>query len=51
MKGFSSKTLATRLKELKRNGILDRQAGIQRDPTEGGIHIDVQGTGISRVHF
>ncbi len=26
MKGFSSKTLATRLKELERNGILHRQA-------------------------
>ena len=26
MKGFSSKTLAIRLKELERNGILDRQA-------------------------
>ena len=29
-----------------------RQAGLQRDPIEGGIQIiDVQGTGISRVHF
>ena len=32
MKGFSSKTLAIRLKELERNGILDRQAFNEMPP-------------------
>ena len=50
MKGFSSKTLAIRLKELERNGILNRQA-YNEIPPRVEYRLTDQGTGIGRVYL